>query len=365
MSESRISIMTPTNLAAIFILVASTVWLAWWFYDRSRFVYVTDARVASTMINVSSRIPGWVSDFPLDEGQSVAPGDTLVTIDSRDMKLQLAEVEARLETLTAELEKRGLEVEVATRRIDSDIAAERSSLGAVQAALSEARVELNRTERDFRRATSLLQQKMISDEIFDERKAGYDKAVESLKRGEAEVEMARAELLSAQAELTQLDVLRKELEIAERRRAELRVERERLTSLLSDHVIVSAIPGIVDETFINPGEYVYPGQRILMLHNPLKVWVKANVKETEIRHISVGSRVRVSVDAYPDKEWQGTVTNIGSSATSQFAMLPSPNPSGNFTKITQRLEIRVELDSPQAILKPGMMVELQIPITDS
>ena len=119
--------------------------------------------------------------------------------------------------------------------------------------------------------------------------------------------------------------------------------------------------GVIDETFINAGEYVYPGQRILMLHNPEQVWIKANVKETDVRRIKVGAYVSIAVDAYPGEPIEGSITNIGNSATSQFAMLPSPNPSGNFTKITQRIEIRIELDHRGRELKPGMMVELQIP----
>ena len=138
------------------------------------------------------------------------------------------------------------------------------------------------------------------------------------------------------------------------------MDRQQLLKTLADHTINSPIAGVIDETFINPGEYVYPGQRILMLHNPAELWIKANVKETEIRHISVNSPVLIAVDAWPEKTFYGRIERIGEAATSQFALLPSPNPSGNFTKITQRLEVRIGIDDPQGLLKPGMMVELQI-----
>ena len=117
---------------------------------------------------------------------------------------------------------------------------------------------------------------------------------------------------------------------------------------------------MIDETFVNPGEYVYPGQRIIMLHDPKDIWIKANVKETEIRHLQLDSRVLILVDTWPDETFHGRVARIGQSATSQFALLPSPNPSGNFTKITQRLEVKISIDDPRGLLKPGMMVELQI-----
>lgn len=365
MAADRPAILTPTNIIALTILLASTCWLAWWFYDRARYVYVTDARISATMVNVSSRIPGWVEEFAPEEGDAVRPGDTLVLIDSRDTKMQLAEVDARLETLKVQEEKRRLELELAKKQIQSAIEAERANVEAARAALSEARVELDRTERELSRAQSLLDQNMISNDEFEAREANHGKAREALHRREAEVATARAELLTAEANLAQVDVLTKSVEIATRERREVEIEHERLSNQLADHIIRASIPGVVDETFINTGEYVYPGQRILMLHDPDNVWVKANIKETDIRSIKVGSPVQVSVDAYPDQPLTGRVTQIGTSANSEFAMLPSPNPSGNFTKITQRVGVRIDLETSEAMppLKPGMMVELRIPVS--
>lgn len=364
MASERASILTPTNLVALFILAASAIWLTWWFIDRSHFVYVTDARVSATMLNVSSRIPGWVETFPLEEGDLVAPGDVLVRIDSRETRMELSEIEARLETLAAEEEKRRLELEMTRKQVKSAIEAQRSNVEAARAALSEARVEQQRAEREFERARSLLDQNMVSNDEFEAREANAGKARQTLHRREAELATARAELLTAEANLAQADVLEQAVEIAAKERREVEIERERLSSRLDDHVIRSSISGVVDETFINPGEYVYPGQRILMLHNPNDIWVKANIKETDIRNVRVGSPVRVSVDAYPDARVSGQVSQIGTSANSEFAMLPSPNPSGNFTKITQRVAVRIDIDGAGLDLKPGMMVELRIPIDE-
>jgi membrane fusion protein (multidrug efflux system) len=121
---------------------------------------------------------------------------------------------------------------------------------------------------------------------------------------------------------------------------------------------------VVDKTFVNIGEYVTPGQRLLLAHNPASVWVEANVKETVVRKLSVGQAVSIHVDAYPDEAFIGTVANIGSAATSQFALLPTPNPSGNFTKITQRIPIRIDINNPDVRLSPGMMVEVKIAIEE-
>ena len=97
-------------------------------------------------------------------------------------------------------------------------------------------------------------------------------------------------------------------------------------------------------------------------HNPKKVWVSANIKETNIRHVQLQTTVKILVDAYPRKIFQGKISKIGNAATSEFALLPTPNPSGNFTKIVQRLRIRIDLDEHNGLLKPGMMVEVEIGI---
>jgi membrane fusion protein (multidrug efflux system) len=127
---------------------------------------------------------------------------------------------------------------------------------------------------------------------------------------------------------------------------------------------VAAFDGVIDQTFVDAGEFVTPGARILMYHNPRNVWVDANVKETEFRKLAVGAQATVKVDAYPGRKFKARVQRIGGAATSQFALLPNPNPSGNFTKVTQRLPVRLVLEGSNGFLRPGMMVEVNIDAVD-
>lgn len=354
------TLMTPTNTIAAVILAVSSVSLAWWFYDRSRFVYLDDAHVSATMVSVSSRIPGWVIALPVEEGQHVTKGDTLVRIDDRDPRLQLREVAANLATLETEYQRKQAEIGLTRQQVDTSIASASANLDAASTGERAARVSLDQARKDLSRAKSLLAQKMISDETFESRTNAAEQAQENWRRARAEVETARAKLEAARADKAKMDVLGKELVMIQRKQDAARVDQQRLEATLSDYTIKSPVSGVIDETFMNEGEYVYPGQRILMLHDPDDVWIKANIKETEVRRIHVGSKVGISVDAWPGKTWHGAVSNVGTAATSQFAMMPAPNPSGNFTKITQRLEVKVKLDRQDERLKPGMMVELKI-----
>ena len=113
---------------------------------------------------------------------------------------------------------------------------------------------------------------------------------------------------------------------------------------------------------MDTGEYISPGQRLSLTHDPHSIWIEANIKETEIRKLKIGQIVDVGVDAYPDNSFAGRVITIGNTTTAEFALLPSPNPSGNFTKITQRLPVRIAIDQEEGLLRPGMMVEVNIDI---
>ncbi|MBV1906008.1 MAG: HlyD family secretion protein [Pseudomonadales bacterium] len=363
-TSQKAKLYSPSNIIALLIMVGFSIWLASWFYERSKFVYVSDARITASMISIGSRIPGWIVEYAVAEGDKVSKGDVLVQIDPRDAQLKLAELEASLHTIKADHKRLESEYTLTEKQVRSGISASESGLVAAQSALSEAEIEREQTKKDWLRAEQLLKQKMISEETFDMRQSDAGRAEQSYKRKKAETNIARSELSLEHSNLSKLEVINRQMQIVLSKESELEVQRDRLTNIVSDHTIRSPISGFIDETFANPGEYVYPGQRIFMLHNPEIIWIKANVKETDIRNVHIGSHVRVEVDAFPNKTFSGTVSNIGNAATSNFVLLASPNPSGNFVKITQRLEVQIAIDSGKKLLKPGMMVELAIEISD-
>ena len=200
--------------------------------------------------------------------------------------------------------------------------------------------------------------------------ARLDARVESLllDQLEARLDAARAgrERLAAERTLiderARLDVLDREIDALGHREAELRSRIEQQRIDVADRTIRSPIDGVVDRVFARAGEYVRPGQRLAIVHDPKRVWIEANVKETQIRNLAAGQPVEVRVDAYPGKVLRGRVRSIGSATTGSFALLPSPNPSGNFTKITQRIPVRIDVERSGERLAPGMMVEVRIDV---
>ena len=191
-----------------------------------------------------------------------------------------------------------------------------------------------------------------------------------LAQFEARLGAAQAERERLAAERTLIDerarlhVLDREMDKLGHREAELRgrIEQQRLD--IADRTIRSPIDGVVDRIFAQIGEYVRPGQRLALVHDPKRLWVEANIRETRIRKLVVGQLVEISVDAYPEETFRGRVQTIGSATTGSFALLPNPNPSGNFTKIAQRLPVRIAFEQTRERLAPGMMVEVLIDVRD-
>jgi membrane fusion protein, multidrug efflux system len=350
-----------SNLAVLVITVAGTLWALWWLYDRFTHVYVLDARVASDMLLLSSQVSGFITEVPVAESDRVTRGTVLVRIDDREARARKAELGAAVAALEADIAAITARIELVEQRSASHLDAARSRLDAAQSLLAAAEGDLEVADADWQRAGPLRERNLLSQQQFDEIRNTYRNAVQAQRQRRADVATARADLAEAEAELAEVGVLRAELVALEQRRDMARYQLEQAEAVLSHHTITAPADGVVDALFVDPGEHVASSQRVLVMHDPAGVHVKANVKETDLRHFAAGDPVSIRVDAYPGRTRSGTVRRIGDATTSQFALLPNPNPSGNFTKITQRVEVTIDLDEPDPLLKPGMMVEVKIP----
>lgn len=347
-----------TFVAAVLVLLVVAIWI----YGRFSHVYVVDARVSATIVSVGSRVPGRVLAMSVDTGDEVTQGQLLVEIDAREARLLLDELDADLRAAVAERGQRMAERAMAEERVESDINSAAAQLDAQKASLEAAKGDLETARHDFQRAEKLLKQNVISRAKWEADRNGFRKARNEHQRLRAAVATAEAQLVGAQSERHRLEALAKDIERMAHEEAQLQARRDRQQVDVENRTVLSPLDGVVDRTFVNAGEFVAPGQRLLMVHDPKKLWVSANIKETEIRHVRIDAPAQITVDAYPDEAFTGKVVRIGSAATSEFALLPSANPSGNFTKITQRLNVKIGLDKPNDLLKPGMMVEVSIDI---
>ena len=351
-----------TNLVVAVVSILSITASGYWLYDRLTHVHVSDARIAASMVTVSTRVPGWILSIEVYTGQEIAAGDLVAVIDQRQAGLALEHAQAGLDSARAELERIVSERELLSRRLIAKIARAESQLTASRAEHQAALADLERASSDWERAGPLHEQGIITSEKWEQEQSEYRQTEQRARTTEAQIAAADATLAETRASEVELNVIDNQLKRMRYDITGTELSRDILRANLDDHEVRSPISGIVDQVFVDPGEYIRQGQQILIMHDPTRIWVLANIKETDIRHIVPGKSATISVDAYPDHEFTGTVVGVGPAATSQFALLPNPNPSGNFTKITQRLGVRIDITQDEKVLKPGMMVEVEIGI---
>jgi len=352
----------PRFWILLIVAVLAAVWIGRWMHHRSTHVFSDDARVDGEVIAVASRVSGWVIELPIIEGDAVKQGQVLARIDARDSRLQLEGLKAKL----AALDDQTALVKAQITQVDEEtlgkVQQESSSVSAAEAALAAMGPELEQAKDDYQRAQELAAAKWISPQGLSRAHTTYLTAQENYRKIRAGVAVAKGSLAVAGGNRKQLQVLQRQLAVLAKQRDELRTQIQRQDADLNDRAITAPAGGMIAKTFANKGEYVFAGQRLALFHDPDKIWIAANVKETDIADVELGQKADIVVDAYPERKFTATVYRIGRTATSKFALLPDPNPSGNFTKVTQRLPVRLLFDQKDVLLRPGMMVEVDIDI---
>lgn len=349
-------------IISILVVIAAGYFGFQEFQARMTHVFEQDARIAGNLITVSSRVSGWVTDLQVRESQHVRKGAVLVRIDDRESHLAAERLNAQLGGIKAEQAQLNAERELAQSQISSRINTRKSEVNAANAAIESLRPQLELAQSEYRRAKSLFSKKVIPKRELDQRRATMQRLEGDLRTAAAKRESSENQLREARAAAAQLKVLDSQIAVLDHKRAEIDALYRSRTLDLADRTIRAPVDSVVDRTFVEVGEFVSPGQRLVLVHDPKEVWVEANIKETEIRRLKLGQPVDIHVDAYPDREFTGKVLSIGNAATSEFALLPSPNPSGNFTKTTQRLRTMIAVEQQEGLLRPGMMVEVSIAV---
>jgi membrane fusion protein (multidrug efflux system) len=366
---SRLARETLSGRGKRWLLVAAALllitWGADWIYYRWTHVYLDDARIDGEVITISSRVSGWITELPVIEGDRVKKGQLLARIDGRDMVLQREVLVARLKAL----ENQGAATQAQTGQVDQETLgkyeSETNRLAAAQAEVASLAVQVKQALDDFQRAKELAEAKWLAPQAMERARTTYEQVRENHRKAQSEVAAARGMLSSAGGSRRQLQVMAQQLLVLQHQADEIRAEIRRRDVDIADRTITGPADGLVVMTFARQGEHVSPGQRILMFHDPDQIWVEANVREVEVRMLEPGMKAEIRVDAYPGKVFAGEVFRIGQTATSKFALLPDPNPSGNFTRITQRLPVRIRLADKDPALRPGMMVEVTIGVRNN
>lgn len=340
------------------VALVLAAWAGNWLFHRYTHLYIDDARIDGEVITISSRVSGWITELPVMEGDAVKKGQLLARVDDRDSVLQREVLRSKFEAIESQMAVVRAQAGQVDQETLGKFESETNRLVGAEAEAASLEVQLKQAHEDYQRAQDI--EKFLTRQEVERARSAYQQTQESLRKAQAEVAATRGTLSAAGGSRRQLRVIAQQLVVLARQADEIRAQMSRQEVDIADRVIASPADGKVVMTFVRKGEHVSAGQRIAMFHDPNEIWVEANVKETDIGLLKPGMKADIRVDAYPGKVFSGEVFRTGQAATNKFALLPDPNPSGNFTKITQRLPVRIVLTEKDHALRPGMMVEVDI-----
>ena len=314
-------------------------------YRSSHFVETENAYVTGRMHQVSSRVAGVVTRVLVEDNQMVKAGDVLALLDPADQAVRVEQIEAQIAS-----------VEQQVRQADAQLLQVRAQAGAAGAQVRQAEAQLLRARQDAERFGQLYNDTMkaVSKSEVDASSAARAGAVADVAARRDNAAAAQAQIGAAEAGR---DVLKAEIKLLQ---AQLKDARQQLAY----NSIVAPVAGRIGRRSVEVGARVQPGQAMLAVVED-NVWVVANFKETQLGGLAPGQAVSLEVDALPDHHLVGRVDSFSPASGNQFALLPADNATGNFTKIVQRVPVKITLD-PQDVKKyagrlvPGMSVVAEV-----
>ena len=308
MSENKINLKMylPLTIVAIGLIVGGTIW----YIDYSSYLKTDDAYVTSDNISVSAKILGRISKLYVDEGDTVQANQLIAELDSMDFLAQKQQIIAsKLQTEASKLQ--------AEAKFESD-----------QKGIKVLEIAKDKADEDFQRAKTQYAGGVTTKEQFEHAKRANETAQAQLDAAKAQLLVSKAQIHSAETSIITAQ-------------AQIGV----IDTQLNNTRLYAPTAGIVSKRWLLPGDVVQPGQSIFSVNDIRKFWVLVYLEETKMETLHLGQTVKFTIDAYPGVDFTGKVFMISPSTASQFSLIPPNNASGNFTKVTQRVPIKVSIDA--------------------
>ncbi|RUO98284.1 HlyD family secretion protein [Hyphomicrobium sp.] len=332
------------------LAVAFAIFLAWYVaghWDRwtgaARFETTDDAFISGDVTPISAKVSGYIKSVDVKDFQPIRKGDLIVQIDARDYDAALIQARANVQAAEANLANLANQKDV-----------QRSLIRQADATISATTADLDRYNLEEERQRNLLKTGIAGTP------QGMEQAEDNAKRTAAQLELNKAQLEQQKAILASLDVEQKQLEA----QVSAAKAQEALAQNNVDYTrIVSPDNGLVGQRQVRPGQFVNVGTQVISVVSLPNIWVVANYKETQMTNVRLGQTASVHVDAFPDLKLTGRVDSWSPGTGSTFALLPPDNATGNFTKVVQRVPVKIVLDNNPALgtlVRPGMSVEATI-----
>lgn len=323
-------------------LIAGTAFGGWRWWNYSRFIESTDnAYIGADITVVAPKVTGYITTMAVTDNQQVRTGGVLFEIDASDYRARVAQAEAAVQARRAAIDV-----------IDRQIASQQAAIAEAEAALRSTRADQQRSDEDLKRYRALAASNYVSNQKLEVAQADQRKARAAVDRAEAArtLEQNQTGVLQANRAQAMAQIAQAEADLA-------------AAKLDLDNTVVRApVDGVIGNRTGQTGQYVKPGTQIMVIVPTDELYVIANFKETQLNGMKAGQSATLHVDAFPDLAIKGHIDSFAPASGARFSLLPPDNATGNFTKIVQRVPVKLMIDKAEGSppLVPGMSVVVDI-----
>jgi membrane fusion protein, multidrug efflux system len=303
--EKNWKVYIPLILVVVLVLGGGV----YWYIDYSKYIKTDDAHLDADIVGVSPKILGRINQLFAEEGDSVKMGELIAVLDSTDLVAQKSQAIAG---------KILAEAAVAQTKAKYQFDLENNKV---------LEISVSKSQEDFDRAKSQFEGAVITKEQFDHAKKALETSKAQLDAANSQVNVSKAQIMSSEAAV-------------ENAQAQINT----ISTQLKNARLYAPATGVVGKRWLLPGDVVQPGQSIFTIVDGSKLWVSIFLEETKMGRLKIGQPVLFTVDSYPDVTFTGKIFTIGSNTASQFSLIPASNASGNFTKVTQRVQLKISIE---------------------
>lgn len=318
---------------------------AFWWVDRRHYETTDNAFVQADKVTVAPLIEGYVAEVLVDDNQAVRPGQVLVRIDPSSIRARLAQAEANAAALDA-----------AIAQVDDKARLEQAMIAQKAAAVDSARAQARWAGAEVARYGALSHSGYVSKQREQTVRTAEQQAAAAVAEAQAALEAERRAAQSLGSARAQ--------SVAQAAAARAAVEQIRID--LSRTEVRAPVAGVVGARGVRPGQYVRPGGAMMSIVPLGEAFVQANFKETQVSRLRIGQPVEIHADAFGDRKIRGRIDSFAPATGAEFALIPVENAVGNFTKITQRVPVKIAIDRSQPLsyaLRPGLSLKVKVDVT--
>jgi membrane fusion protein, multidrug efflux system len=296
----------------ILVIAAVIIGGIFWYRSYSKYISSDDAYIDGDNISVSAKMMGRIVSMKYEEGDTVAKGTLLVVLDSNDLSAQKIQMQASKNQAIASRDQ-------ASAKYNYDLES-----------INVLRIDIEKAQSDLDRAKKQIEGSVITQEQYDHLQKAFETANAKYEAAKTQLTVSKAQITSADASIATAD-------------AQIGV----IESQLKNTKLYAPISAIVSKKWLLTGDMAQPGQTILSLTNNSVNWITVYMEETRLSELYIGQKARFTLDTYPGVTFLGRVFYIGSNTAAQFSLIPPNNASGNFTKITQRVPVKISIDATE------------------